>query len=84
MRVRIVARSARPLGVSVIQIAEGKLDEQVLALFARLRIQDDCEPAPARLRRSIRTASSTLIDSPTSLRQQQDRLLNLRLLEESR
>ena len=84
------ARYART-GHPRVRLREAQLDEQILALFDRIRIQD------ARVRdwfgRVLRAKScenretsqeriADLNRQLTSLRNQQDRLLNLRLLEE--
>jgi hypothetical protein len=74
-----------------IRVAEEKLDEQILALFGRIRIQDEqvrdwfLRVLRARTRETQQADQNKIADlnrQLTSLRTQQDRLLNLRLLDE--
>ncbi len=74
-----------------IRVGEEKLDEQVLALFDRIRIQDErvrdwfLRVLRARTKETQDADQSKVADlnrQLTSLRSQQDRLLNLRLLDE--
>lgn len=73
------------------RVPEGELDQQVLGLFDRMRIQDDglrdWFGEVLRARRAVRqqdaqSRGSELERQLTNLRQQQERLLNLRLLDE--
>ena len=74
-----------------IRLREAELDKQVLALFERIRIQDVKvrdwfgRVLRAKARENRETSQERIADlnrQLTSLRNQQDRLLNLRLLEE--
>ena len=74
-----------------IRLRETELDKQVLALFERIRIQDEMvrdwfgRVLRAKARENRETSQERIADlnrQLTSLRKQQDRLLNLRLLEE--
>lgn len=92
LRFRRTGRHPRgQLGHPRIRLREAELDEQVLALFDCIRIQDKkvCEWFGRVLRTKARenreTSQERIADlnrQLTSLRNQQDRLLNLRLLEE--
>ncbi len=73
------------------RVGEDHLDAQVLSLFARLRIQDEktrhwfLRVLQARTRETQQADQGRIVDlnrQLPSLRQQQDRLLNLRLLDE--
>jgi site-specific DNA recombinase len=74
-----------------VRVREEDLDQQVLALFERLRIKEEkvrdwfLQVLRARVRENQQADRDRLADlnrQLTSLRQQQDRLLNLRLLDE--
>ncbi len=74
-----------------VRVNEAKLDEQVMALFDRIRIQDDdvrgwfLRVLQARTREGQQESEQHVAElnrQHTSLRNQQDRLLNLRLLDE--
>ena len=74
-----------------VRLTQAQLDEQVLALFDRLRIEEEdvrdwfARVLRARTQESQRDAEEQLTElnrQVTLLRKQQDQLLNLRLLEE--
>jgi DNA invertase Pin-like site-specific DNA recombinase len=74
-----------------VRVREEDLDRQVLALFDRIRIKEDkvrdwfLQVLRARVRQGQQVNRDHIADlnrQLTSLRQQQDRLLNLRLLDE--
>ena len=74
-----------------VRVKEDDLDQQVLALFDRIRIEDDgvrdwfVKILRARTRASQKDTEQQVAEinrQLTSLRKQQERLLNLRLLEE--
>jgi hypothetical protein len=84
------ARYNKP-GHPRVRLREEELDEQVLGLFARIRIQDDKvrdwfgSVLRARTRDDQEATESRIAElnrQVTLVREQQDQLLNLRLLEE--
>ena len=80
-----------PTGHPRIRVREQELDKQILALFDRLRIQDDNvrhwfrRVLQAKTRKGQKHSAEQRVELTrqlTAIQNQQDRLLNLRLLEE--